>query len=89
MTKKEKEIIKQLTDIGFIKSNDYKHLGKKVYTKEHGGIKFIIVLFWFDVYTEYDPLRKGQIINYITTNRGLSNVFELKQLMYLMTKTEI
>lgn len=89
MKKKEKDIIKQLTDIGFIKSNDYKHLGKRVYTKEHGGMKFIIVLFWFDVYTEYDPLNKGQKINYITSNSGLSNVDELKQLMYLMTKTEI
>ena len=89
MTKKEKELIKQLTDIGFTISKDYSNLGKKVYIKDHGAIRFIIVLFWFDVYTEYDPLNRGKKINYITSNSGLSNVEELKQLMYLMTKTEI
>lgn len=89
MTKKEKEIIKQLTDIGFTISKDYSNLGKNVYIKDHGAMRFIIVLFWFDVYTEYNPLYGGQKINYITSNSGLSNVEELKQLMYLMTKTEI
>jgi len=89
MKKKEKELIKQLTDIGFVLSKDYPRLGKNVYTKKHGCIKFIIKLFWFDVYTDYDPLNNGHKINYITSNLGLSTVDELKQLMYLMTKTEI
>ena len=89
MKKNEKELVKQLTDIGFVLCKDYNNLGKKSYIKDHGGMRFIVVLFWFDVYTEYNPLYGGPKINYITSNIGLSNVEELKQLMYLMTKTEI
>jgi hypothetical protein len=90
MTKKEKQTITDLLNIGFEKSNQYKSLGKKIYTKEHGGMIFIVALFWFDIYTIYNPIKqKSDFYNCITNNVGISSVDELKQLMYLMTKTKI